>query len=91
MFGSPRHLFFLLGFLSVVSLVLHPLVHSELESHDHEKAQVECQLCQNIDALTSHRAEFDLHSKWENLFNESLPAFSTDSSSILSEARAPPL
>ena len=91
MFGSLRHLFFLFGFLSVVSLALHPLVHSELESLEHEIAEVECQLCQNIDALTSHRAEIDLHSKWENLFNESLSAFSPASFSILSQARAPPL
>ena len=91
MFGSPRHLFFLFGFLSVVSLVLHPLVHSELESHEHKTAEVECQLCQNIDALTNHRVEINLPSKWKNAFNESLSAFSPASFSILSQARAPPL
>ena len=91
MFGYLRHLFFLLGFVSVVSLALHPLVHSELESQEHETAEVECQLCQNIDALTNHGVEIELPSKWKNALNESLSAFSPASFSILSQARAPPL
>ena len=51
-------------------MALHPLVHSELESLASDEAQVECQLCQNLDELVGHRAQIDLAGNWEQPLQE---------------------
>ena len=90
MTSKLRNLFFSLGLLSVFSLALHPRVHSELESLVDDEAQVECQLCQNLDHLVSHNGAIDLTGNRE----QPIEASAHDSSPVIFSrffrARAPP-
>ncbi len=85
-----RNLFFSLGLLSIVSMALHPLVHSELESLASDEAQVECQLCQNLDELVGHRAQIDLAGNWEQPLQENAFVSLPVTFSHIFQARAPP-
>jgi hypothetical protein len=90
MTSKLKNLFFSLGLLSVFSLALHPLVHSEQESLVEDEAQVECQLCQNLDHLIRHEAAIDLAANWEQPIQASTASASPVIFSQIFRARAPP-
>ena len=71
-------------------MALHPLVHSELESLASDEAQVECQLCQNLDELVGHYAQIDLAGNWEQPLQEYAFLSLSVSFSHVFRARAPP-
>ncbi len=85
-----RNLFFSLGLLSVVSLALHPLVHSETESLVYDEIQTECQLCQNLDHLIGHDAAIDLVGNWDQPLETSVVISTPAAFSQFFLARAPP-
>ena len=85
-----RHLFFLVGALSVLSFALHPLSHLEDELSSSEDHESECQICSNLEDSADQQSSDQGDFNWQLSPNSHSAQLALSTLLTTFEARAPP-